>query len=299
MSKVAAIIPCFNHGRYLAEAVESVLAQTYSEVELVVVNDGSTDDTKAVASSFGERIRYLEHENRGLCASRNRAIEETESEYIAFLDADDRWQPEKLARQIPLLEADPRVGLVHTDGLICTEQGVGERILAAAEPSSLSGELFERLLLGNPILGPSVVARRSCLDKVGLFDENLGGCGDWDLWLRICRRWKAAYVAEPLLLYRRHTEAVSMSEDHDYMLADSLRVLDKAFADPELPPSARTLEGRAYSELYFVFGKTCLAQGRRDEARAHFARAVRAWPGNTRAARYWIKAAFGMGGGRA
>ncbi len=103
-------------------------------------------------------------------------------------------------------------------------------------------------------------------------------------------------MAEPLLHYRRHAEAVSMSEDHDYMLADSLRVLDKTFGDPELPPSARALKGRAYSELYFVFGKTYLAQGLRDKARANLAKAVRAWPGNTRAARYWTKAVLGLGG---
>lgn len=295
MATVAAIIPCYNHGRFLAESIESVLNQTYQDVELVVVNDGSTDETRAVAASFGERIRYLEHENQGLCASRNKAIEATDSRYLAFLDADDQWHPDKLARQIPLLEADEDVGLVHTDGFVLTEQGMGERILARAEPAGLSGKLFERLLMGNPILGPSVVVRRSCLEKVGLFDEHLGGCGDWDLWLRICRRWKAVYVPEPLLYYRRHASSVSMSEDHDYMLADSLRVLDKTFNDHTLPASARAVEGRAYSELYFVFGKTSLAHGDRLRARSYFSRALKAWPGNTRAARYWFKALLGLG----
>ena len=294
MARVTVIVPCYNHGRFLAESVESALGQSYGDLEVVVVNDGSTDDTQAVAESFGDRIRYLEHENRGLCASRNRAIEETESEYVAILDADDRWLPEKLTRQIPLLESDAEVGLVHADGFILSEQGVGAPMLKGADPALLSGEMFERLLMGNPFLCPSVVVRRSCLEKVGLFDEKLGGCGDWDLWLRICRRWKAAYVAEPLLHYRRYTSSLSMSEDHDYMLADSLRVLHKTFADETLPARARDLEGKAYSELYFVYGKSCLAQGSRSRARAFFFKAMKAHPANTRAARYWVKALLGL-----
>lgn len=296
MAAVTAIIPCYNHGRYLAEAVESVLAQTYPDVEIVVVNDGSTDDTAAVAASFGERILYMEHANRGLCASRNRAIEETDGQYVAFLDADDRWHPEKLARQVPLLEADEEVGLVHTDGWTLTGEAVGPPIAGGADQAALGGQLFERLLLGNPILAPSVVVRRRCLEGVGLFDEALGGCGDWDLWIRVCRRWKVAYVSEPLVYYRRHSDASGMSDDHAYMLADALRVLEKTFADPALPGPARSLEGRAYAELYFVFGKTALSEGRRVEARASFAKAFRAWPRNLRPARYWLKALAGLGG---
>lgn len=296
MAAVTAIIPCYNHGRYLADAVESALAQTYVDVEVVVVNDGSTDDTSAVASRFEERIRYMEHANRGLCASRNRAIGETDGEYVAFLDADDRWHPEKLARQVPLLEADEEVGLVHTDGWTFTGETVGPPIMGGVDPTTISGRLFERLLLGNPILVPSVVVRRRCLEEVGPFDEALGGCGDWDLWLRVCRRWKAAYVPEPLVYYRRHAEGTSMSDDDDYMLADSLRVLEKTFADPALPGPARSLEGRAYAELYFVFGRTALSQGRRVEARTFFAKSLRARPLAVRPARYWLKTLAGFGG---
>lgn len=296
MARVAAVIPCYNHGRYLAEAVQSVLGQSFADVECVVVNDGSTDETAQVAASFGARISYMEHPNSGLCFSRNRAIEATDSEYVAFLDADDSWHPDKLSRQVALMESRGEVGLVHTDGRFLTEDGQGRRILGDADPSLLQGELFGRLLMGNPILGPSVMVRRSCLGKVGLFDEELGGCGDWDLWLRICRLWKAGYLAEPLLYYRRHTRAVSMSEDHDHMLADSLRVLDKTFGDPALPAPLRALEGRAYSELYFVFGKTYLAGGQGSRARVLFAKALKAWPGKTKAARYWLKALVGAGG---
>jgi len=214
MPKVSVIIPTYNCAKYICQAVDSVLAQTYRDFELVVVDDGSTDNTKELLMQYGKQLRYIYQENRGMTAARNTGINNSSGEYIAFLDSDDMWLPSKLQRQVKLLDEAPEVGLVYcwhyyidAEGNRCTF--CNNRIGRSFESGS---RLFEKLIENNVISGgaSTPVIRRECLEKSGMFDESIPYSGDWDLWLRISMDYIVAVIPEPFACYR------VMDENHKY-----------------------------------------------------------------------------------
>ena len=162
---VSVIIPSYNAARYVAEAVASALAQTYQPLEIILINDGSTDDTEEVLLPYVGKMRYFYQPNRGLSATRNRAIALARGELIAFLDADDVWLPEKLARQVDCLTQNPRIGLVHTN-YVRLYADTGMR-LPRESPDLPDGRYYTRLVLGNVLLVSSVMLRRECLIASG------------------------------------------------------------------------------------------------------------------------------------
>src|SRR5215472_4932012 len=200
-ARVSVVIPTYNSSARLKEALESVLAQTYKDLEIVVIDDGSTDDTESVARSFGNRVWYFKQANQGAGAARNAGIKSSRGEYIAFLDADDLWCAGKLDQQIPLLEQDPELGLVYSDWAVVSDDRVIEDSYLRKVPSA-SGYVFDELVQRGFILTSGVVVRRACLDDVGDFDNSLSIAQDYDLWLRICYRWKVAVVGKPLVTKR-------------------------------------------------------------------------------------------------
>lgn len=290
--KVSVIIPTYNFGRFVAAAVESALNQTFTDLEVIVVDDGSTDDTREVLRPFGERISYLYQENQGVCAARNRGIREARGEFVAFLDSDDEWLPHKLARQVPVLEAAREVGLVHSNALIVDEEGETRVAFEGVDEEVLSRGLARHLLFGNCVICPTVVVRRRCLERVGPFDASLPGCEDWDMWHRIARVSEVAYIGEPLAKYRRH--ALSASEDADHMLEISLKVLEKIFGGPAALEEVSALKGRALSECYFVYGRTHLGLGDRRKAFNLFKQAIGAYPYRAKPYRYLVRTALGL-----
>ena len=221
------------------------------------------------------KMRYFYQPNRGLPATRNRAIALARGELIAFLDADDVWLPEKLARQVDCLSQNPRIGLVHTN-YVRLYDDTGIRLPRNA-PDITEGRCYTRLVLGNVLLVSSVVLRRECLDSVGVFDEKIpqGTCEDYDLWLRIARHFEFAYIPEALMLYRRH--AGNMSNNTRALLEDELYVVRKALkADPSLVAQVgkQTVHGHL-ADLLFTLGYHCFNDGHLTEAGFYFRQALR------------------------
>jgi glycosyltransferase involved in cell wall biosynthesis len=248
--RVSVVIPLYNLRRFVAEAIESALAQTLPAdvVEIVVIDDGSTDGSGEIARRYVPRIRYVRQENRGLSAARNAGIRESTAPLLAFLDADDRLLPEKLASQLDVFERHPDVGLVYCGVRHVDETG---RLLPQQGWAKDEGDVFPRLVLGNLIHPLVAVVRREPVERAGGFDETLTSAEDWDLWLRISRaglRWRC--VDRALADYRIRADA--MHQNAGRMVANCLRVLDKCFADPTLPDDIQGLKPLAYQRAYLV-----------------------------------------------
>lgn len=199
--RVSVVIPTYNAAAMVEEAIRSVLAQTYGDLEIIVIDDGSTDNTEEVMRRFGEQVRYFKQENQGVSAARNFGIKQARGEYIAFLDSDDLWLPEKLAEEVPWLERDPQLGLVYCDWAVISGQEVLHASYLESLPGS-SGYVFDELVQSGFILTSGVVVRRACLDDVGDFDKSLAIAQDYDLWLRISYTWKVQLVAKGLFTKR-------------------------------------------------------------------------------------------------
>lgn len=206
---VSVIITSYNYGRFLAEAIESVMRQTWRPDEVVVVDDGSTDDTAEVAARYAaEGVRYVYKENGGASSARNTGIRESSGELIAFLDADDVWLPQKIARQAEHLLRHPEVALVT--GSEWEVDSAGRKVWLLKRKGIASGSIYPQILVENMVGTTSLVmVRRECLRQVGLFDEALEIAQDWDLWIRIARAHRVGVLEEPLIDYRRHGGSLS------------------------------------------------------------------------------------------
>jgi len=206
---VTVIIPTFNRASILGRAIRSVLGQTYQDWELLVVDDASTDDTEKVVRSFSDRrIKYLRHDqNRRVSAARNTGIRSAQGEYVSFLDDDDEWLPEKLAKELEVFRnSDPGVGLVYTGKTVFDEHG---RVLQVRMPTQ-SGWVYDAMLDRHFIGSPSrVTVRKQVLDRVAGFDETFVNCQDYDLWLRVAKVSKIACV--PHCLVKRYLLSNQMS----------------------------------------------------------------------------------------
>lgn len=199
--QVSIIITCFNYGRYVAQAIESVLSQTFQDFELIVINDGSTDNTEEIASGYRcDRLRYYYQPNQGQSSAKNKGIREAQGSFIAFLDADDLWEPNKLSEQMPLFK-NSRVGVVYSRQLFIDQASQP----FDPQPASLPchrGFVLKELLKDNFVPFSSAVVRKKCFEHSGLFDENLKMSIDWDLWLKLAMVYEFDYCPQKLLHYR-------------------------------------------------------------------------------------------------
>ncbi|MBD2771530.1 glycosyltransferase [Iningainema tapete] len=227
MPNVSVIIPTYKRANLVSQAIESVLAQTYTDYEIIVVNDGSPDRTKEVLAKFEHKIIAIHQENQGVSAARNTGIKAAAGKYIAFLDDDDMWLANKLEKQIACLESNPKIGLVYSDMFYFNEDGVLPNTWGQANPTPPVQECW-LLFVRNFIPTPSVVVRRECLEQVGLFDETLATCEDYDLWLRIIEKWSVHFLNEPLVYYRR-SSTNSLQSNEERQLICWLLVKEKAF----------------------------------------------------------------------
>ncbi|MFL6334929.1 MAG: glycosyltransferase family 2 protein [Pyrinomonadaceae bacterium] len=266
---VSVIMPAYNSGRYLAESVRSVQAQTFGGWELVVVDDGSADDTGEVARRLAAadvRVRYVRRPNGGQAAARNTGLGAARGALVAFLDADDLWLPEKLEAQLEVMERTG-VDLVYTDGYFFSEEGAAsEEERFHILPGEARGEeLFRTLFTSNRIGTLSVLVKREALDAVGLFDEDrtYQNCEDYDLWLRLAK-WGASFygMEEKLMRYRRHAAATTSTASK--LLAPMLAVTLKHAPDSSLDPALAKQRVRG---LYRDLISALVAEGRVEEAR--------------------------------
>jgi glycosyltransferase involved in cell wall biosynthesis len=221
MLAVSAVIPSYNYARHVGEAIESVLGQTLPAHEILVIDDGSTDDTPAVAARYGNKIHYVRTKNQGVSAARNEGIKRATGDLIAFLDADDRWLPHKLERQVPLF-ADPTVGLAHTGCRVF--DGATEATLV--EPIPQKELAFHELLNCCAVSLSSAMVPRRVFAEVGGFHPAFSNAADWDMWIRIARNHQVTGCPEVLVEYRSHT--TSMSQGNEYkQFCECLAVLEK------------------------------------------------------------------------
>ncbi len=204
---VSAIIPCYNYGRYVTQAVESALAQTYPNMEVIVVDDGSTDDTRRRLEPYFARIRYIYQENRGASAARNTGIRHARGEWIAPLDADDYWHPRKTESQLAAVPDLDAVGLIGSD---VARDAFPESLPANPNVEPVGVRDF---LLTIPMSNSGALIKRACLDHVGWYDDRIksGSAEDRDLFLRIAARFRAAVVKSPCWYYRHHEQQASLA----------------------------------------------------------------------------------------
>jgi glycosyltransferase involved in cell wall biosynthesis len=248
MPEVSVVIPAYNAARFLPDALDSVLAQTFRDLEVLVVDDGSSDDTPAVLARYGSQIRCMRQSNAGVSAARNRGIAEARGRYVAFLDADDTWMPHKLARQMKALAQNTECGACYS-AFTFVRADLTPLVVSRCKRGGAS--LADLLLHGNVVgSGSTVLCRRVLFDASGDFDPVLSQCADWDMWVRLAARTDFLYLNEPLATYRQH--GTNMSHDIARLERDSLRVLDRGFALPELPPAVRSRERAAYARNYMV-----------------------------------------------
>jgi glycosyltransferase involved in cell wall biosynthesis len=252
---VSIVIPTYNYGRFISETVDSALAQSYSPVEVIVVDDGSTDDTRDRLAGYGDHIRYIHQQNRGLSAARNTGIGAARGEFVALLDSDDLWLPDKLERQVAVCIQEPQTGLVATERFAINE--TGQRLDYVAERCSRDGfcELTMRDLLEFPAFSPSsVLARKDALLTVGGFDERLKAVEDMHMWVRIAAKFRVLRLNATLTGQRFHLK--SMSYQADSMLRNHQQALDELFTGiPQLqhqPRWRRVAEARMYREVAFM-----------------------------------------------
>lgn len=209
MARVSAIIPAYNCEKYIVETIESVFAQTHKDIELIVVDDGSTDRTEEIIRSFGARLNYIRQDkNSGPSAARNRGIKESSGAYVAFLDHDDIWLPDKIEEQVRMLEREKDLALVYSNFYYINRSGsIMGKLFDNIKPCR--GFVFEELVISNFIPTSSVVIRKKVLDETGIFDERFLIAQDYDLYIRIAERHKIDFIERPLLKYMVHPDGAS------------------------------------------------------------------------------------------
>ncbi len=274
MPTVSVIIPAYNQAHYLNLAISSVLEGSYQDFEIIVIDDGSTDNTAHVTQDFLDpRVRYFFQENRGLSSARNTGISHATGEFLTYLDSDDLFLPEKLTLLVKAINSEPRIGLIAGQAIIIDEnnQPLGE-IFDQPLPSDGS-----QLLLGNPLHVGSVLLRSEWQKRVGLFDQNLRSYEDWDLWLRLARiGCPMGWIAKPVSFYRFHR--TQMTRDDSQMTTATFAVLDKVYQDPNLPQTWQLMRNEAYSYANLRGAAQAYSARKFERAKMYLVEAVRLNP---------------------
>lgn len=253
--KVSVIIPNYNYAQYVGEAIESVMNQTYKDIEIVVVNNGSTDDSMEVLEKYSKKIRLINQENLGQSGSRKTGLEVATGDFIAFLDADDKWNPQKIEKQMLLFTS--RVELVYCGINLFSEKS--QKVFATEIPTfrgSCSDSFIEYPGVSIVLSGESTsIFTRSLLNKVGGFDPELNSAAGWDFFRRCSKFSEFDFVPEPLVNYRLHSSNMSNSSQNTIM--DIRRAYKKLFEDDYWNLSPRKV-WRTIVSLEYSFVKTYL-----------------------------------------
>ncbi len=245
--RVSVIIPAYNGSRYIAQAVESVISQTYKNWEIIVVDDGSTDDTRQALQPYVEKIRYVYQENQGVAAARNRGIQESRGELIAFLDQDDFFLSDKLAGQVALFDAQPSLGIVNSGWRMVKEQG--ESIFDVTPWEYLPQLDLKTWIVYMPLLPSAMMFSRQWLERVGGFDSQYDSVDDADLILRLALSGcEAAWLPQVTVCYRQHGQNVSIQRVQKQANL-AIKLKQNLFARSDLPEDIRQLEKPAFYEI--------------------------------------------------
>ena len=260
--QLTVIIPTYNRGWILKEAIDSVLTQDYKDFELIVVDDGSTDNTSEILASYGNDIKVLFQENKGVSAARNRGIAEASGQFIAFIDSDDLWLPQKLSTQVEFFNQTP-------DALICQTEEVwirkGKRVNPKMRHKKPSGMIFEPSLELCLVSPSAVMIRRVLFDRVGAFDVTLPACEDYDLWLRISCRFPVHLIDTPLIIKRGgHNDQLSSMKGLDKF---RIKAIEKIINSGRLSEDQYRAAAKALKEKCKIYADGCRKRGREEEVR--------------------------------
>ena len=261
MPKVSVVIPAYNTVHFLPQTVKSVLQQTFQDFEIIVVNDGSTDGTELWLSQLEQpQLTYITQNNQGLPATRNTGIAAAQGAYIAFLDADDLWEPTKLEQQVACLDARPEVGLVHTAIRYIDEQNYEINRIFGVEGD---GNVWQKVVVHNPVrCGSTPMVRRDCFATVGVFDPTLTFSEDWDMWIRIAAHYPFATINEPLVSYRQH--GTNMTKGYQAIMPNFIKIIERAFENT--PAGSESLKQEAYGRAYLFAAGRAFGAGDLDES---------------------------------
>ncbi len=243
---VSVVIATYNMGQYLPDAVESVLNQNWQNLEVIVIDDGSEDNTEENIVRFNEdsRFRYIRTNNQGQPKAKNRGLAESKGQFVGFCDADDLWHPDKLMLQMPLF-GNPSVGVVYSEVSYINEVGV--KVKKPRPYSRYSGKVTSQLAIKNFIPFGSAMIRRSCIDQEGAFDESLPMGIDWDLWLRYSLNWEFQYLPQKTYIYRIWPG--QMSNNYRGRYDNAIRILTKFTQEyPGTLPDQ--VVSRAWADMY-------------------------------------------------
>ncbi|GAB4190982.1 MAG: glycosyltransferase [Coleofasciculaceae cyanobacterium] len=245
MPKVSVIIPVYNGEKTILKTIQSVQEQTFSNFEIIVINDGSTDGTlEQVSTVQDSRIKIFSYTNGGLSVARNRGISHATGEFLTFLDADDLWTPDKLELQLAALQAHPEAGLAYSWTVSMDEKG--EKFHPGISVS-YEGNVYRQLLLGNFIAsGSNAMLRKQAIESAGEFDPTLKSIEDWDYWLRVVPHWSFVVVPKPQILYRQSSS--SMSAKVEKMEKCALIVVERAFQSA--PQELQHLKSQSLAFVY-------------------------------------------------
>lgn len=262
MPTVSVIIPTYNRAAVVTEAIDSVLAQTFRDFELIVVDDGSTDDTRDRLAAYGERIRLICQENHGVSHARNVGIRAARGQYIALLDSDDLWLPKKLDTQVAAMTAQPDIPLCHTEE-IWIRRGV--RVNQMKKHQKQGGYIFTHCLPFCVISPSSVMIRRALFDDIGYFDETLPACEDYDLWLRVTKTSPVHFIETPLMI-KRGGHDDQLSRTHWGLDRFRIQSLEKLLQMGELTAEQRQQTTDELRRKCEIMAQGCVKRGKSAEA---------------------------------
>jgi glycosyltransferase involved in cell wall biosynthesis len=310
---LSVIVPAYNRASFLPAMVGSLRASGVKGLEILIVDDGSKDDTRAVAESLGEPVRYVWQANAGPAAARNNGFGLSKGRYLAFVDSDDEWLPGAAEGLIELLDRHPEIDVLFTDarmgnrqdGFVSWIDGAGGQVFAALPSREPEGglrvlerrPLFRRMAERNMVFISCTVVRREAFAGAGMFDQTLCGAADWHLWLRLASRATFAYRAQPLGNYTRHDGC--MSNDHDGMKREFCLTLKKLLAPGALGPDGDPDRVRERLRHHlFGYAYDAYDRGEYPEARRRFAALLRDGGPELSGAAYWLLSAlpFGLAG---
>ncbi|MFI5071937.1 MAG: glycosyltransferase family 2 protein [Terriglobales bacterium] len=278
-SLVSVIIPAYNATKFLADSIRSVLAQTYRNLEIIVVDDGSTDTTAQVTRSFGDEVRYIHKPNGGQASALNLGIRHAHGEYIAFQDADDVWLPDKLERQCQHLDANPQFGMVCTDLSEVDEELRVIQTSKCAEAGLIpkEGWMFDQELLVGFIFPSAILVRRALLIGLDVFDENLRYQTDKEFFLRFLYRYQSGFINIPLVLRRRHDSNLT-NNYNEGSLPEKIRILEQARQQFEMSLPLRCRLRLQLARDQAQWGRHNLSQGRLQQARRSCVKSLGQYP---------------------
>lgn len=274
MKKVSVVIPTYNRSKYICEAIESALAQTFQDFEVIVVDDGSNDDTRQRIERYLPEIKYIYQENAGVSAARNTGIAASEGEYVAFLDSDDLWIRDKLKLQVEFMDSRPQFGMVFTDCCMFRgEQIVWPSYFRERQGLVASGDIFDNLIRESFIITSTVLVRRELLHETGMFDESFFVAEDYDMWLRIARRCPIGAMDICQVKYRLHDASLTSTADTIYfdMMIRMLKKHERYLYRNDTKRYVR----RRLAEFHFDRGYMKLDQGNNRSAAADLLHSLR------------------------